>query len=194
MAVASLIFGILSFVVFWWLGPVLGSTWAGALMAGAVMKGTPQVITWPIWVLGLGIGVAVPLVAVVLGGVGLAKDDAKGVAIGGLVTGAVGAVGGLILTAVLSFTITAGAAALSGGGDLLDDKDVQQGMQQMMDQLNDPDFQQQMQKALQNAQVQQPAPTNQPQPAQPTPQPAAPPTPTEPTPAPPVQPVPLPAQ
>ena len=186
MAVAALVLGILGFVVFSWLGPMLGAGWAAQAtfesFADASKTGlTPEVITWPLWTLGLIIGVGFPLVAVVLGGIALSKDQSKGVAIGGLVSGAVGAISGFVLIFVFQAMAALGQAAVGQA----DPQQFQQGIQQLQQQLNDPAMQQQIQQQLQQAmqqagQQQQMQPTPQPQPmqpmqpAQPQPQPAQP--------------------
>ncbi len=195
MAVAALVLGILGFILFCWLGPLLGFTWASAAMASAAFEGNPQLVVWPIWALGLTIGVGVPFVAVILGAAAMKKDESKGVAIGGLVIGCVAALGGLIITVVVTFSIKAGAAML--GGDVPDDPQVQQQIQQLQQQINDPALQEKVQQQLEQAmkqwqqQQQQPQP-GQPQPGQPQPGQPQPmqPVPNQPVPMQPVQPQP----
>ncbi len=188
MAVAALVLGILGFIVFAWLGPLLGGLWAAGLMTDAAIKGSLEAIVWPIWALGIGIGVFLPLVAVILGAIAMGKDQSKGVALGGLVVGLVSAIGGLVLTLTAVFGVKATASL--GDNMVSDPQAFQQQMQQLQQQLNDPAVQQQLQQQLQQLQQgpgQPPPQQVQPVPMQPVPPP--PPQPGQPQ-APPPQPVP----
>lgn len=153
MAVAALVLGILGVILFSWLGPLLGALWATTLTAQAFSEAsnsgqTAGIVTWPLWVLGLAIGVGVPAVAAVLGGISLGKTETKGVAIGGLITGIVGMIGGFILIFVFQAIALVGQAAVDG---MADPDQFGQQMQQLQQQLDDPLMQQQIQQQLQRA-------------------------------------------
>ena len=190
MAVASLVFGILGFVVFSWLGPLLGVTWAGwattqSFIAAGKTGQAAEIVTWPLWFLGLTMGVGIPLFAAILGGISLAKDKAKGVAIGGLVTGIVGALGGLMCIFIFQGLASLGQAAMG------DSEKFQQQIQDLQKQLDDPaiqqHFQDQLQKAIDRQKQQDQQQPGQPQPMQPQPMQ---PQPMQPQPMQPVQPQP----
>ncbi len=171
MAVASLVLGVLSFIMFSWLGPFLGVGWATQATIESFTRAeqigqTPQIVTWPLWLLGLLVGVGIPLLAVILGSVAIAKDQSKGVAIGGLVTGILGAISGFIFIFIFQAFASFGQAALSG--DTIDPAQFQQQMNDLQQKLNDPAVQQQFQQRLHQAMGQQPQPM-QPQPMQPQP-------------------------
>ncbi len=103
MAIIALILGILGLTVFCWLGPVLGAGWAGALIAGSAAGGQMEIPVWPVWALGLGIGAGVPLVAVVLGLVGMRREGNRpAVAITGIVLGAVDILAAVIISGVFA--------------------------------------------------------------------------------------------
>jgi hypothetical protein len=169
MAAASLVIGILGFILFCWLGPVLGGAWAA--IAATV---------WPIWTVGLIVGVAVPMVGIILGSIGMKKEDSKGICLGGIVIASVAAVIGLTLTIVFASTFKLVDEKLSNVSDQFD-----QAQQQLQQQLNDPALQQQIQQQLLNAQQQEPMEPMEPveptDPAQPEPDPEKP-APTEPEP------------
>jgi hypothetical protein len=169
MAAASLVIGILGFILFCWLGPVLGGAWAA--IAATV---------WPIWTVGLIVGVAVPMVGIILGSIGMKKEDSKGICLGGIVIASVAAVIGLTLTIVFAFTFKLVDEKLSNVSDQFD-----QAQQQLQQQLNDPALQQQIQQQLLNAQQQEPMEPMEPveptDPTQPEPDPEKP-APTEPEP------------
>ena len=151
MGVASLVLGILGITVFCWLGPLLGGFWAGALMAGTVIDGQPQIIAWPVWALGLGVGVFPSVLAVLLGIGTLVKGRQQGVGIGGIVTG--------LVSAVIAFVITFFAVKGLEIADELTDPDkvnIQQQLQQVTDDLNDPLTQKKFQDRLQKAAGNQP--------------------------------------
>jgi len=133
MGVVALALGILGVLVFSWLGPVLGGVWAGG-----VSVSQSEAVTWPLWVLGIGLGTVPALVAVGLGIAALKSEPKKGVALAGLVTGAIGALGGLIITVALVFFVNAGEAIVESSGEALEQemkKPVQQqGLKQLMEQ------------------------------------------------------------
>ena len=96
MPIAALIFGILGLVIFCWLGPVLGGVWAGFASVSA-----GEFVAWPVWVLGLGLGASVPLLALILGALGMKKaPDQKGLGIAAIVISALGVIAALIITVV----------------------------------------------------------------------------------------------
>lgn len=169
MGVASLVLGILGLLVFSWLGPLLGATWSGALMATSAFQGNPHVVVWPVWLVGLFVGVAFPLISVVLGAMTLKKEESKGVGLVGLVVGSIATIGGLVLCFVFSFSITATAAAI--GGEFLDNPQAQQQWQQLQQQLSDPALQNQVQEQLKKAAEQWQKQAEQPEPMQPVPPP-----------------------
>ncbi len=139
MGVVSLIIGILGFVVFCWLGPTVGGIWAGAATAGAFAKGDPTVVTWPIWAMGLVVGVLFPLVGAVLGIVAIKRSEAKGLGIAGVVTGLVSAVIGLGVTLFLAFAGDVGDHYLEENLKNMDpaaQQQLQPGLQQLIDQAN----------------------------------------------------------
>ena len=153
MAVAALVLGILGIILFSWLGPFLGAAWATTLSVQAFTDASSsgagaEVVTWPLWALGLLIGVGVPALAVILGGISMAKTETKGVAIGGIVTGVVGMLGGFILIFVFQAIALVSQAAVGG---MTDPDQVQKQMQQLQQQLDDPMAQQQIQQQLMRA-------------------------------------------
>ena len=80
MAAASLIFSILGLILFCWAGPALGTLWATASSASSALSGQPVIVIWPIWTLGIIVGVVFPLVGVVLGIAGMKNENSKGCA------------------------------------------------------------------------------------------------------------------
>ncbi len=142
MHILALILGILSLVVFCWLGPLIGGI-AAAPSADQIMSGNLEVSTGAIYIWGILIGGVIPLLAVVFGFMGLKKS--KGMAITGIILGGLGAIIGIVMT------IMAGAAVGMAG-------EMAGGLQQG---LNDPAMQQMMQQGLQQAMdqaAQQPPP------------------------------------
>ena len=156
MAIAGLIFGILSITVCWWLGITLGGFWAAGTAVGtAISGGGVAIVTWPVWVLGLGIGVGVPAVAIILSIVALAKkDQSKGIALAGLVTGAVAAVLGVVATIVSVLALDVAEAATNPTGNDTPAAELEK-MQQALD---DPAFQAQIMKAMEAAKLPAEAP------------------------------------
>lgn len=155
MPVAALVLGILGFVVFSWLGPLLGVLWATQVNLSPILEGAglePQIVTWPVWAAGLTLGVGVPMIAVVLGAVALRQPESKGVALGGIVTGAIGALAGFVLIFVFQTVASLGQAAID---NVKNDDQFNQNMQQLQQQLNDPALQQQIQDQLNKAMQQQ---------------------------------------
>jgi len=132
MHIAALIVGILSLVIFSWLGPTIG---AGAATASLITSGEVGAGGY-VW--GILVGFIVPLLAVVFGFMGMKKS--KGMAITGIVLGGISAIIGLILTFLFVGGISAGMGALQEG---LGDPAFQQMMQQGLDQA--------MQEAMQQA-------------------------------------------
>ncbi len=161
MGVASLVLGILGVVVFCWLGPTLGGIWAVGLSATK-----QQVVTWPVWAVGLGMGVGIPMVSVILGIGGLAKSEHKGVPLCGLVAGVVSAIAGVIITAVIA--LGGGALAEQAGVPTEDDALQQKNMDELKESLDDPDLQQMLQNRLKTAPKEPTMPVA-PPPAPPTP-------------------------
>lgn len=178
MAVASLILGILGLILFCWAGPALGTAWATASSAASALQGDTVIVIWPIWTLGLIIGVAIPLIGVILGAAGMKKEDSKGICLGGIVIG--------LVAAIIGFALTfAAASAFSFVDELKGSDQFDQMQQQLQQQLNDPALQQQIQQQLLQAQQQEPMEPMEPMqpvdPAKPQPDPAQP-APTEPPP------------
>ncbi len=132
MAVLSLILGILSLVVFCWLGPTIGGL-TGAPSMEQMMSGNAEFSTGAVWGWGIAIGVILPLLAVVFGIMGVKTK--KGLALAGIIMGAIGAIVGIVITWTT-------ATGLGAAGDL-----ATQGMQGMQN----PDFQQQLQQGLDQA-------------------------------------------
>ena len=147
MAIAGLIFGILSVTVFFWAGPTIGGLWSASKAVAMSLEGNPGVPpAWPIWVMGLILGVGVPLVALVISIGGLRQN--KGVAIGGLVTSGIAIMLGIITTMGAAFALNMAAAAenkfpkdASGHDDL----------KQLQNTLDDPAFQENILKAMKAA-------------------------------------------
>ncbi len=149
MAAASLVLGILGLIVFCWAGPAIGTAWTTASSAGSALQGEAVVVIWPIWTLGLIIGVAIPLIGVILGIAGMKKEDSKGICLGGIVLG--------VIAALIGLGLTYGAARAAMFIENLKDSDqFGQMQQQLQQQLNDPDLQQQIQQQLLQAQQQEP--------------------------------------
>ena len=147
MAVAALILGILSITVFWWLGFLLGAFWtAGASISPIMAMDLGAVETWPMWTLGLGFGVAVPLVGVGLGIGGIAKGQ-KGISIAGIVTSLAGVVLALGIAALMLFA----ANVVEANKDQIQSVVPAAEMEKMMETLDDTAFQDQMLKAMQAA-------------------------------------------
>jgi hypothetical protein len=136
MHILALILGILSLVVFCWLGPVIGGIMA-APSAEQIMSGSYEVSAGAVYIWGILIGGVIPLLAVVFGFMGLKKS--KGMAITGIVLGGLGAIIGIIMTVVTASAMGM-ASDLAGG---LSDPAMQQMMQQGLDQA--------MQEAMQQA-------------------------------------------
>ncbi|HUT76612.1 MAG TPA: hypothetical protein VM285_02940 [Polyangia bacterium] len=132
MHVLALILGILSLVVFCWLGPLIGGIMA-APSAEELMSGNFEMSAGAIYVWGILIGGVLPLLAVVFGFMGLKKS--KGMAITGMVLGGLGAIIGIVMTVMAGAAV--GMASEMAGG-------LQQG-------LNDPAMQQMMQQGLDQA-------------------------------------------
>lgn len=146
MAVASLVIAILSVILFCWAGPMLGAAWAGVAVASSFGgDGPATIVTWPVWTLGLAVGVGIPLLAVMLGIVGLRDEKSKGISLAGIIVGLVAAILGLMgtLIAVGFYNVV---------DDLSADSDqMQQFQQQLQQQLDDPAALQRIQDQLKRA-------------------------------------------
>jgi hypothetical protein len=140
MHILALILGILSLVVFCWLGPTIGAGAAAPSMEDA-MAGNYEVSTGAGYLWGILIGGIIPLLAVVFGFMGLKKS--KGMAITGIVLGGLGALIGIILTFVFVGAVGAVSDLAGGMQGLANDPAMQQMMQQGLDQA--------MQEAMQQA-------------------------------------------
>jgi Na+/citrate or Na+/malate symporter len=134
-------------VLFCWLGPAIGFAVAGIATASA-----GELVTWPVWVIGGIVGGLFPLSAVFFGIAGLKEEDSKGISVAGMVLGAV--------AALLGLGISAGIVALGSLGEKMVEEVRDNGMldqmgnrdtdfQEMMRQMNDPDFQRRLQEQLQ---------------------------------------------
>lgn len=90
---------------------------SNGLAIAALVVGIVAVLSgWaPFW------GVVVGVAAVVLGILALKKNANKGMAIAGLVTGAVGALWSLIITALFIVALTAGSVAINSAQKAIDD-------------------------------------------------------------------------
>ena len=151
MAVAGFVFGLLSVAVFWWLGVTLGGIWAAGVSVEAVMNGgESSFATTPFWIMGLGIGVGLPVIAIVLSGIGLVKGQSKGIGLIGIVTGSVAALLGLGFTIFSVFTLDLAVAANS-----LPTSETMASEKKMQETLNDPAFQEQIMRAMKAAEKQQ---------------------------------------
>jgi hypothetical protein len=147
MAIAGLVLGILSIAFLWWLGFFLGGIWTVGASASTIMAGEPVAIeTWRVWALGLGVGVAVPLIAVALGIAGMTKGQ-KGIGLAGAITGGVAAVLGLVATLLSVFALDVAEAVQ----DQADPINTTAEIEKMTKTLDDPAFQEQMSKAMQAA-------------------------------------------
>ncbi len=118
MAVLSLVLGIVALALFSWGGPLLGFYLAEGGLEGSAA----------VHALGWSLGVAAPLVAVVLGVVGLRRGQRRGMSAAGVALGGLGAVAGVLVTlAALSMSASVealqeatprpGPLDLSGGFD-----------------------------------------------------------------------------
>lgn len=158
MAVAGLVFGILGIAVCWWAGPALGVLIVSLSAGSSAAQGQLEISTTPIWILGLLIGVGVPLVAVGLSIGGLVKNEKKGVALVGLVLGIITALLGLVTT------IVAGTGSGLLGDHFAPEGGVGDGaaemgeFEDMRKTLDDPAFQKQMENAMKQAQQPPPSP------------------------------------
>ena len=147
MAIAGLIFGILSATVFWWAGPTIGGLWSASKAVSMSLAGNAGVPpAWPIWVMGLTLGVGVPLIALVISIGGLRQN--KGVAIGGLVTSCVAIVLGFITTMGAAFALNVAAAAEDNSPKAASGQDD---FKQLQNTLDNPAFQDKILKAMEAA-------------------------------------------
>ncbi len=110
MGILSLVLGILGLAVFDWLGMTIGSGIVGANTMKAALSGNFDVSTGPIWGFGIGIGVLIPIIAVLAGIMAISSKKRKGLGIAGLVTGLIAAVIGLVLTFTAAKAVDAAAA------------------------------------------------------------------------------------
>lgn len=140
MHILALILGILSLVLFSWLGPTIGAG-AAAPSAEDMASGSFEVSTGAGYVWGILIGVVIPLLAAVFGFMGMKKS--KGMAITGLVLGILGAILGAILTFVFVGAVGAMGDLAGGMQGMANDPATQQMLQQGLDQA--------MQDAMQQA-------------------------------------------
>lgn len=148
MAVAGLVLGILSVSVFFWAGPAIGGLWSASQSVSASMAGNAVVPpAWPIWLMGLSLGVGLPLISLVLSIGGLGKK--KGIAVAGLVTSSVGIILGFMTTMGAAFAVNLASAAKDKIDAAAPD------LQQMQNTLEDPAFQDRIQKAMEAAARQQ---------------------------------------
>ena len=147
MAIAGLVLGILSVSVFFWAGPTIGGLWSASEAVSASLAGNAAMPpAWPVWVMGLSLGVGLPLISVILSVAGLRSK--KGVAIAGLVTSSVGVILGFLTTLGAAFAINMAAASKDKLDDAMPD------LQQMQNTIDDPAFQDRIQKAMKAAAAQ----------------------------------------
>ncbi len=145
MVIAGLVMGILSVSVFFWAGPTIGGLWAASKAVTTSLSGgsaIPEV--GPIWIVGLVVGVGLPVISLFLSIGGLMKGQSKGVGIAGIVTSGVGAILGLITTSGAAFAINVASMAKDNLANSVQPSDVQQ----MQSTLNDPNFQNRIQQAM----------------------------------------------
>ena len=144
MAIAGLVLGILSVSVFFWAGPTIGGLWSASEAVSASLAGKATMPpAWPIWVMGLSLGVALPLISVILSIAGLRSK--KGIAIAGLVTSSVGVILGFLTTVGAAFAINMAAASKNKLDDAIPD------LKQMQNTIDDPAFQDRIQRAMEAA-------------------------------------------
>lgn len=149
MAIAGLVLGILSVSVFFWAGPAIGGLWSASQTVSASLVGNAIAPpAWPIWVMGLSLGVGIPLISLVLSIVGLGQK--KGIAIAGLVTSSVGIILGFMTTMGAAFAVNLAGAAKDKIETAVPNFD------QMQNTLDDPAFQDRIQKAMEAAARSQP--------------------------------------
>jgi hypothetical protein len=101
MAVLSLVLGIVALALFSWGGPLLGFYLAEGGLEGSAA----------VHALGWSLGVAAPLVAVVLGVVGLRRGQRRGMSAAGVALGGLGAVAGVLVT-LAALSMSASVEAL----------------------------------------------------------------------------------
>ena len=96
MGILALVLGILGLLLFSWLGPTVGA----ALVAMNTLDAPPgtQVSTAPLWIVGILVGVILPLGAASAGVLAIISNRRRGIGIAGLVCGVLGAALGLTLT------------------------------------------------------------------------------------------------
>jgi hypothetical protein len=181
MGVLALVLGIVSLVVFDWLGFVLAGVSMAVGTGASALGGNPEVPMWPMMVFGWGMGVAIPLTSVVCGILAMRQESNKGLGIAGMVIGGVATLIGVILALVLHFGAAAGGEFIEknkGQMDALTKSKLDAALTQTM---NDPAARKQLEeikKALQQIPADVPA-------APPPPAPGAPPAPAAPPAAPP---------
>lgn len=131
MAVLSLILGIVSIVILSWLGPVIGAA-VGAPSAEELLSGTGSFSSGPAYGIAVFVSIILPIVALVFGIMGLKAK--KGVAIGGIITSAIGLLLGIILTVVIVGGAAAAMSLAQGGLAGLSDPAAQQQLQDALNQ------------------------------------------------------------
>ncbi len=158
MVIAGFVIGLLSVTVFWWLGVTLGGLLTAGVSVDAVLTGGASSLnTAPLWIVGLGVGVGLPVVSVVLSSLGLAKGQSKGIGLVGIVTGAIGAILGLGFTLLMALGIHWAESAK----DLADEPTAPaQRLEEMQETLNDPAFQEKIMKAMAAAAANQSSPAS----------------------------------
>ena len=143
MGILSLVLGILSLVVFDWLGMTIGSGMVGAATLKAAMTGSFEVSTGPIWGFGLGLGVFVPLIAVAAGAFAIKSKKKKGLGISGLVMG--------IVAAVIGGVLTFGAASAVDAAAELGKSQIGDAMQGMDSSISDKELEDALKKGIEEA-------------------------------------------
>jgi hypothetical protein len=176
MPVAALVLGILGLVLFSWLGPAIGFTVAGVMTASS-----GQLVTWPLWLIGGIVGGLFPLSAVFVGLGGLKQEDSKGICVAGMVLGGVAALLGLGITAgvvVLGYVGEEVLDRVQESGSLSEPGKPDSDFNNVIKQINDPEFQKRLQEQLESARGVPPASPGLPVPSKlPAEAPTAPPTP-----------------
>jgi hypothetical protein len=143
MGILSLVLGIVGLAVFDWLGVTIGSGMVGAATMKAALSGNFEVSTGPIWGLGIGLGVAVPLIAVVAGILAIKANKRKGMGIAGLVLG--------LIAAIIGCVLTFGAAKAVDTAAQIGKTQIGDATNQLNSALSDPATQEALKKGLEDA-------------------------------------------
>jgi FtsH-binding integral membrane protein len=154
MGALALVLGILSLIVFDWLGVAIGSAIATASMVQAAMTGKFEIPTDPIWQYGIGISVVLPLASMVVGIIAMKNPEKRGLGIAGMVCSIVAALIGLAFTLFLAFTASVPKH--------LSQAEMNDMANQLNQAINDPELEKTLKQGLEDLQKQQ-QPQQQPQ-------------------------------